>query len=343
MVTTLQQLHVFSRMKSVALALVFVIAHDVLMAQTLGDTAQAVPAAKADGQHNPADNADDKFLVGKKYRVSTVGGAHIGFWIGSFISLNKTWYSKYPRSSFHFFNDNDEWEQMDKLGHMWTAYNLGVVSAASWRWAGLSEKKSVLLGGISAIAYQSIIEIQDGFSAEWGFSWGDMTANALGAAAYAAQQLHWKEQRIQLKLSYWGFQYAPELVSRRNDLFGTSLPERMLKDYNSQTYWFSANIHSFFPQSKWPAWLNLSVGYGADGMLGGTQNTWTDKQGLFHDRRDIPRVRRFFIAPDVDLTKIKTKSKILRTVFSAVNVLKFPAPALEINGQGKWVLHALYY
>ncbi|MDE3248965.1 MAG: DUF2279 domain-containing protein [Bacteroidota bacterium] len=329
----------FLRFKQWALLLAFAIISHFTSAQAIDDTSH--PGVFAE-KHRAIDTSA-KLVTPKSNRVFTVSAAHIGFWTGTFISLNKTWYSQYPRSSFHFFNDNDEWEQMDKLGHMWTAYNLGAVSAASWRWAGLSERKSVLLGGISAIAYQSIIEIQDGFSAEWGFSWGDMTANALGAAAFAAQQLHWKEQRIQLKLSYWGFQYAPELISRRNDLFGTSLPERMLKDYNSQTYWFSANIHSFFPQSKWPAWLNLSVGYGADGMLGGTQNTWTDKQGIFHDRRDIPRMRRFFIAPDIDLTKIKTKSKILRTVFSAVNVLKFPAPALEVNGQGKWVFHALYY
>jgi len=278
-----------------------------------------------------------------KKRLWLVGGLQAAFWAGTFVALDKTWYSNYPRSSFHFFNDNDEWEQMDKFGHTWTAYNLGRISGEMWSWTGLSRKRSVIYGGISAIAYQSIIEIQDGFSSEWGFSWGDMTANFIGAAAYVSQELGWRNQRIQIKLSYWPYDYSSDLITRRNQLFGTSLPERMLKDYNSQTYWISANLKSFFPKSKLPAWLNVSLGYSADGMLGGVVNTWTDKQGNFHDRTDIPRVRRFFLSPDIDLTKIKTKSKILKTIFFTFNIVKIPAPAIELNSKGKFVGHWLYY
>ncbi|WP_315815813.1 DUF2279 domain-containing protein [Paraflavitalea speifideaquila] len=91
---------------------------------------------------------------------------------GSYIALNKAWYADYPKESFHFFNDNGEWLQMDKAGHVWTAYQMSRVSGALWKWAGLSAAKSAWLGGISGVAYQSIIEIQDGFSSEWGFSWG---------------------------------------------------------------------------------------------------------------------------------------------------------------------------
>jgi len=277
-------------------------------------------------------------------KVWLVAGANVAFWTGSFIALDKTWYANYPRSSFHFFNDNDEWEQMDKFGHTWTAYQISRLSGEMWKWTGLSDKTSILLGGISGIAYQSIIEIQDGFSSEWGFSWGDMTANTIGAAAYVAQQLAWKDQRIQIKLSYWAYDYnTPELRTRRDQLFGTGLSQQMLKDYNSQTYWISANLKAFFPQSSLPAWLNVSIGYSADGMLGATQNTWTDKNGGTHDRTDIPRVRRLFIAPDIDLTKIKTKSKLLHSIFFALNAVKFPAPALELDSKGKFRAHPVYY
>ncbi len=276
-------------------------------------------------------------------RLAIVLGAHAAIWTGTYIALNKTWYANYPRSSFHFFNDNNEWEQMDKLGHCWTAYSIGRISAQSWEWAGVSNKKAIIYGGLSALAYQSIIEIQDGFSAEWGFSWGDMTANLVGASTFVAQELGWKEQRIQIKLSYWPYNYSSDLITRRNQLFGNSLQERILKDYNSQTYWFSANIHSFFPNSHLPAWLNIALGYSADGMLGGVVNKWTDKQGNNIDRTDIPRVRRFLLSPDIDLSKIKTRSKILRTVFYAFNILKIPAPAIELDGRGKFKLHALGY
>ncbi len=289
----------------------------------------------------PSAMADSALL--KPKRLFAIAALHAGLWTGSYIALDKTWYAKYPRSRFHFFNDNAEWEQMDKCGHIWTAYNVGRVSGKMWEWTGLSHKKSVVLGGLSAMAYQSIIEIQDGFSAEWGFSWGDMTANAIGAGAYIAQELGWKDQRLQIKLSYWTYDYPGGLLERRNQLFGKSLAERMLKDYNSQTYWISANLKSFFPQSALPRWLNFSFGYSADGMLGGTENVWTSSQGTQYDRRDIPRVRRFFLAPDIDLTKIKTKSKLLKTVFYTLNILKIPAPAIELNSQGKFVGHWLYY
>ena len=276
-------------------------------------------------------------------RLWLVAGLHVAFWTGSYIALDKTWYSNYPRSSFHFFNDNSEWQQMDKLGHVWTSYNVARVSAGLWGWTKLPANKAALYGSLSAVAYQSIIEIQDGFSAEWGFSWGDMAANIVGAGAFLSQQLGWKEQRIQVKMSYWPYHYDPSLISRRNQLFGAGPLERTLKDYNSQTYWISANLRAFFTKSRLPAWLNISVGYAADGMLGGTENSWTDKQGNQFNRTDIPRVRRFFIAPDIDLTRIKTKKKWLRTIFFAFNSLKIPAPAIEFTSKGKLRGHWLYY
>jgi hypothetical protein len=78
-------------------------------------------------------------------------------------------------------------------------------------------------------------------------------------------------------------------------------------------------------------------------MFGGFENVATDEEGnIAFDRRDIKRYRQWFLAPDVDFTKIKTKSKALRSVFSALNVLKFPAPAVELS-KGKLKLRAVAY
>ncbi|MEO5998746.1 MAG: DUF2279 domain-containing protein [Chitinophagaceae bacterium] len=274
-----------------------------------------------------------------KKRVFIITATNVSIWTISFIALNKSWYADYPKSSFHFFNDNAEWNQIDKAGHLWTNYHVTRLSSEMWKWTGLPEKKSVILGGISGIAYQSIIEIQDGFSQAWGFSWGDMAANVAGAAAFVSQELAWKEQRVQFKLSYWPYDYPGDLHTRRNQLFGKSGHERILKDYNSQTYWASVNLAKFFPASSLPRWLNISIGYGSDGMYGGTQNTWTDKTGNSFDRTDIRRMRRFYLSPDVDLTEIKTKSGLLKTVFYVLNMVKFPAPALEVNSVGKVRFH----
>ena len=53
--------------------------------------------------------------------------------------------------------------------------------------------------------------------------------------------------------------------------------------------------------------------------------------------------RQFYLSLDVDLTKISTKSKLLKTVFSVVNFIKIPSPTLEFNGKGHIKFHYLYF
>ena len=271
-----------------------------------------------------------------------LGGVQAGLWGGTFYSLNKTWYSNYPRSNFHLYNDWKEWEHMDKAGHAWSSYQISNHTSKIWQWAGMEKKKAVLIGGISGMAYLSIIEILDGYSAKWGFSLPDIMANSAGAGIYAAQELGWNEQRVTIKLSYSPYHYGT-LSTRANELFGSGDAEKVLKDYNGQTYWASVNFKSFFPDSDLPDWFNIAIGYGAKTMLGGYENTWTAASGITINRSDIPRYKRFFLSADIDLTRIKTKNKTLKTIFSLANVLKIPAPTLEWNGLGKLKFHPLFY
>jgi hypothetical protein len=282
-------------------------------------------------------------LPENKSRLWIVAGSHAAIWTGTFIALNHAWYRDYPKAPFHLFDDRLEWHQMDKAGHVWTSYQLSRHSAASWKWAGMTDRQSAWFGGASAFAFQSIIEILDGFSEEWGFSIGDMEANLIGAGGYVVQQLLLKEQIFQVKFGYSAYDYPDDLKPRRDELFGTSLPEQLLKDYNSQRYWLSANLKSLSRSSKMPAWLNFAFGYSADGLYGAESNVWTDDQGNYFDRTDIRRVRRFYLSPDIDLTKIKTKSKFLRSVFFVVNMIKVPAPAIEYNTNGKLKFHPLLF
>ncbi len=281
----------------------------------------------------------------KKNRQWIIGSVNVVGYGSSLVILSNTWYKNYPHSSFHTFNDDNEWLQVDKFGHAWTAYNTGRLSAAMWKWAGLNDEKATWIGGLSGTAYLTVIEFLDGHSSQWGWSWGDITANIFGSGLFISQQLGWHEQRIQYKFSFHRKNYGdPSLEQRSDDLFGSSWYERMLKDYNAQTYWFSANLKSFFPKSNLPSWLNVSLGYGADGMFGGFENTAKDANGnIIFDRRDIPRIRQFYLAPDIDFTKIKTKSKFLKTIFSGLNAFKCPAPALMIDSKGKFRMYAIYF
>ncbi len=278
----------------------------------------------------------------KKKRVILNTAVHAGIYVGSMIILNKAWYANYPRSSFHTFNDFPEWLQMDKFGHAWSAYQISRTSMATWQWAGLSPKKQIWYGGLAGMVFQTVIEVQDGFSAEWGWSWGDIGANIVGSGLLIAQQLAWHEQRISYKFSFHRMSYGDPMLNVRSDsLYGTSLQSRTLKDYNGQAYWLSANLKSFFPKSNLPAWLNVAVGYGANGMFGATDNKWT-ANGISYDRSDIKRVREFYLAPDIDFTRIPTKNKWLKRVFFVLNAFKFPAPALMLSN-GKLQVKALYF
>jgi uncharacterized protein YfiM (DUF2279 family) len=280
----------------------------------------------------------------KKTRQWVVAGINIAGYGGSLVLLNSAWYKGYARTGFHTFNDSKEWLQVDKLGHAWGAYNAGKTSAAMWKWGGVPSKKAALIGVLSSTAYLTGIEFMDAHSAKWGWSWSDICANITGGGLFVGQEYLWNEQRIQFKFSFHIKNYTdPVLDQRANNLFGDPWYERMLKDYNAQTYWFSANLRSFFHESNLPKWLNVSLGYGADGMYGGFENKWTDKLGNEIDRSGIPRKRQFCLAPDIDFTKIETNKKWLRTVFTFLNAFKFPAPALMIDSKGKLKGYALYF
>ena len=257
--------------------------------------------------------------------------------------LHSAWYDKYNRSSFHFFNDNAEWLQVDKSGHVWSAYQLSRASAQTWRLTGLKNSRSAVLGATAAVAYLGIVEIQDAYSSKWGFSWADMGSNLGGAALFVGQELLWKQQKFQVKLSYNPVRYPRELKQRADQLFGTSLPEKILKDYNAQTYWLSANISSFIPDSRLPSWLNVAVGYGGEGLYGARSNVWTTVEGANFDYSHIERIRNYYLAPDIDLTRIKTRSRFLRSVFFLVNAIKVPTPAVALNSKGKFELKLVQF
>ena len=271
-----------------------------------------------------------------KKRLHTIVAIEAATVAGSLYLLNNLWYKDYPRSSFHFFNDNKEWLQMDKIGHATTSCSIGAVGYYSLKWCGVENKKAIWYGGGLGSAYLLTIEILDGLSSEWGFSLGDFSANTFGSAVFISQQLAWNQQRIVFKWSY----HPTECADYRPDLLGSNFQENMLKDYNGQTYWLSGNISSFLKKdSKFPKWLNIAVGYGANGMIGANKNPLT-YNGV--TMPVLKRYRQFYISPDIDFTRISTKSKFLKAVFYTLNFLKFPAPTFEFSKENNLKFHILY-
>ncbi|HLV15143.1 MAG TPA: DUF2279 domain-containing protein [Xanthomarina sp.] len=249
------------------------------------------------------------------------------------LGLNQMWYVNYPKSNFHTFDDNNEWLQMDKVGHAFSAYQLSRLGANTLKWSGDNQKSQLIYGSSLGLGFLTIVEVFDGFSEEWGFSWGDMAANVSGTGLFVGQELLWKEQRITLKYSFHRTEYAQQ----NPDKLGNGLSEEFLKDYNGQTYWLSFNLHSFFKDSKIPKWLNIAIGYGAEGMVSGTNNT-TDTP-IVHSNP----YRQYYLSLDLDLTRIKTNSHVLRTFFDVFNVVKMPFPTVEFTDKKGVKLHGIYF
>ena len=251
------------------------------------------------------------------------------------IGLNQLWYANHERSSFHTINDNNEWLQMDKAGHVISSYYIGKMGMNALDWAGESKKNQLVYGATLGFAFLSAVEILDGFSEEWGFSTGDLISNALGTGILIGQELLWEEQRLLLKYSF----HTTRFSDIRPELLGENFLEQTLKDYNGQTYWLSANLWSFNKDSKFTKWLNIAFGYGAEGMISGNNDSFMDSTGLPEQKR----FRQYYLSFDIDLSKIRTNSKLLKTVFSTFNFIKIPAPTIEFSSASKGKFHWLYF
>src|SRR5450432_2615611 len=81
-----------------------------------------------------------------KHRTLIVAGTWTGIYAVTLVGLSQLWYADYPRSSFHFFNDNGEWLQMDKAGHAYTAYFESVWTTDALQWAGVKQNNAAWIG-----------------------------------------------------------------------------------------------------------------------------------------------------------------------------------------------------
>lgn len=271
-----------------------------------------------------------------KKRMWIAAGSQTAFYLGGMSFLQWVWYKDHKAVPFHFYNDSRGYLQMDKCGHAFSAYKESNMSYNLFRWAGMSRKKALWLGGPMGLILQTPIEVFDGLYEGYGFSKSDMLANSIGSALFTAQQIAWDRQVIRPK-----FSYAPSPYRQYHPyLLGETQLESFFLDYNGHTYWLSASLRDITGIKKIPAWLCISAGYSANGMIGEFENK-TSYRGT-----PIPafeRYRQYLFSVDVDLTKVKTKSAFLRALMNAAGTIKFPAPTIEFNRPDGVKLHGLYF
>lgn len=261
-------------------------------------------------------------LLKKRVLLTSISNATI--WSSSIIALNSIWYSGYEKTPFHTFDDSKNWLQMDKVGHVYAAYHFSEIVSKTYRWTGLSQNTSAIIGASSAFGYQLSLEFLDSRSSGWGFSWSDVLANGIGSSVYLGQELAFKKQLFKLKFSY----RESGLAKYRPEVLGSNFQEKLLKDYNAQTYWLSFSPFAFSKNDKLPKWLNLAIGYSAHNKLVGDQDVYTTPDGLqtFYAKRE------FILSLDIDVKALNIKKQWLKTLISPFNSIKIPFPALVWQG-----------
>ena len=269
-------------------------------------------------------------------RLRTVIMAESAFYVAGLSYLQFVWYRNHERVPFHWYNDNRGWLQLDKAGHAYAAYFESAIGYHALRWAGVSRRKSLWYGGMLGVVLQTPIEVFDGLYEGYGFSWGDMAANAAGSLLFAGQQALWDEQRVRMKFSYAPSPYA----QYRPWVLGETHGQRLFQDYNGHTYWLSLNFNSVAPQWGLPPWLNVALGYSGNGMLSEFTNP-AFSRGI--RMPDLARHRQYFLSVDLDLTRFNPRSRLLRSLFRALNLVKIPAPALEYNRVDGLRLRPVYF
>ncbi len=245
-------------------------------------------------------------------KLLLVSGISAGTFVYAYGIQNNMWWKGKP-AKFHT-NWQQDWTYAlgsDKIGHFFFGNLVSTIYKNSFKWIGFSSKHSYLYAGLFTFAYQTFLEIRDGFSKQYGFSWGDFAANSLGSMYLYMQYNYPPLKNFNLKISYF--------PSAR---FRNGSNAYITDDYESTYHWLSINIKKLLP-NKWgkyfPNFINIALGHGVKGL-----------DNLKFGKHEI------FVAVDWNLQAIKTKSKLLKSLLEILNKYHFPSPAIKIYPNIIW-------
>ncbi len=245
-------------------------------------------------------------------KLVIVGGTTLGGFIGGYFFQQNLWW-KGEKSAFHFDWEHD-WRYAlgaDKLGHFYFPYAVTTIYAQAFAWCGIDTTSSLWLSAGLATAHQTFVEVRDGFSKQWGFSWGDFTANTLGAAYPVLQHYAPGLRNIDFKVSYY-----PSAVFK-NGGYGA-----IIDDYESTYHWASINVHGLLPSSmrRWyPSWLNIAVGHSVRDL--------NAPGGGHHE---------LYLSLDWNLEGLPGDGWFWRLLKKNLNLYHLPAPAVKIAPNAVW-------
>lgn len=245
-------------------------------------------------------------------RFGVVAGATVGGFVVGHGILNDLWW-KGERVPFHINTAQDYSYALnaDKYGHATFAFMASTVYGDLMRWCGLDSTSAAWWGFGVAMTYQTYIEVRDGYSRDYGFSWGDIGANTLGAALPVAKHYVPALRAFDLQISFWP-----------SEAFRQGAYNAIIDDYTSTTHWLAMNVHDLAPRSVQqylPPWLGVAIGHSVrnlDGRGGGEHVV--------------------VLSLDWQLHRIPNLPSWLRDIARVLHLYHLPAPAVQILPNVVW-------
>lgn len=245
-------------------------------------------------------------------KLFIIGGTTVvGFSYAYLLQDNMWW--KGTQSDFHF-NNHQDYEyalNADKYAHFHFGYLSSKIYSDLFQWTGFNKKQSHIYAGLLAFTFQTFTEIRDGFSEQYGFSWGDCTANFLGAVYPNLQYYYPFLKAYNFRISYSASQ--PYKNGEYSYIFD---------DYQSTYQWLSIDINRLLPNSAskyFPDFIDFAIGYSVKNI---------DAHGAGNHE--------VFLSLDWDFEAIPISGKFWNTLKHTLNYYHFPAPAVKIYPNIVW-------
>ncbi|MCX7955204.1 MAG: YfiM family protein [Bacteroidales bacterium] len=240
------------------------------------------------------------------------------------------WYRNQDLTYFHFFNDINEWHQIDKIGHAFSSFWISDYFYKNFLKINKNTNKHLKYSSVISFFLVSSIELYDGFGKGWGFSWFDVLANSCGSLFYLINTKY-LINCFKFKISYHFTSY----YKYNKELLGSNRVERIIKDYNGQTYWLNFNLNKLI--NIVPNFISLSLGYSVDGFIKANVKDYSPSVAL-----QFKPQRQYFLSLDLNTDQIKIRNKFIKALLNVFNIIKFPFPALELK-ERKIFFHYIYF
>lgn len=208
---------------------------------TAGDTS---PTQKS--QSTP----DDDDWLTRKQKVAVLNTAAV-VGVAAYGVVKWNYFQTSPKASTEgWFGRTTKSGGADKLGHLWTTYATSHLLADIYNDWGYSEARANTMGALSALGIQTMMELGDSFSEDYGFSYEDMVMNVAGAgAAYILGRYPILKSKIDLRMGY-----DPDSAS---DFTGD-----IFTDYERQNYLLVLKLDGFeMFEESYLGYLEFHMGY----------------------------------------------------------------------------------